>query len=74
MKYARSCVELDVSKLIPDSVWIALPNDQGYWQPIVIEAKLSCCSRCKVHGHNLAILSHGEEQQLYPQGEGELCS
>ncbi|CAM8999572.1 unnamed protein product [Rhodiola kirilowii] len=36
--YARACVELDVTKSIPSSVWINLPDNKGFFQGIDIEA------------------------------------
>lgn len=55
VSYARACVELDVTKPIPDSVWISLPNEKGYWQSIIVESKFFYYSKCRVNGHNLAV-------------------
>ncbi|CAM8904624.1 unnamed protein product [Rhodiola kirilowii] len=52
--FARVCIELDLNKPIPEEVWIGLPNSDGFWQPITYENKLSYCSRCKLHGHDLS--------------------
>lgn len=53
VKYARACVELDVTRPIPDSAWISLLNDKGFWHPIEAETNLSYCNKCKVHGHTI---------------------
>ncbi|CAM8896606.1 unnamed protein product [Rhodiola kirilowii] len=52
--FARVCIELDLNKPIPEEVWIGLPNSDGFWQAITYENKLSYCSRCKLHGHDLS--------------------
>ncbi|CAM8917057.1 unnamed protein product [Rhodiola kirilowii] len=54
LNFARTCVELDVTKAIPSSVWINLPNDKGFFQEIVVEGGLKYCSKCKIHGHEIA--------------------
>lgn len=54
LAYARACVELDVTKTIPNKVWINLPDNQGFYQDIIVEGGLAYCSRCKLHGHDLA--------------------
>ncbi|KAL9672881.1 hypothetical protein QQ045_029134 [Rhodiola kirilowii] len=54
LNYARACVEIDVTKEIPNNVWINLPNGRGFFQAIVVEGGLKYCSRCKIHGHELA--------------------
>lgn len=51
LKSARACVELDVTKTIPDSIWINLSDNRSYWQIIEVESKLAYCGKCKVHGH-----------------------
>lgn len=37
-------------------------GDEGYWQDIEMETNLAYCSKCKVHGHELAncrkVISH----------------
>lgn len=54
LRYARACAEIDVIQPIPDSVWIALPDGQGFWQPIEIEGNIKYCSHCRIHGHEFA--------------------
>ncbi|KAL9681629.1 hypothetical protein QQ045_013415 [Rhodiola kirilowii] len=51
LNFARACVELDVTKVVPNSVWINLPGSNGFFQEIVIEGGLKYCSKCKLHGH-----------------------
>lgn len=52
LKFARACVELDVTKPIPKAIWINPPDNRSYYQDIEIESKLGYCTRCKVHGHS----------------------
>ncbi|KAL9691594.1 hypothetical protein QQ045_012018 [Rhodiola kirilowii] len=54
LKYARTCVELDVTRPIPDEVRIALSDGRVFWKRIEVEGNLSYCSHCKIHGHSLA--------------------
>ncbi|KAL9670046.1 hypothetical protein QQ045_007597 [Rhodiola kirilowii] len=54
LSFARACVELDVTRSVPSSVWINLPDDKGFFQEIVVEGDLRYCSKCKIHGHELA--------------------
>lgn len=54
MKFARACIEIDVTQPIPDKIWINMGGEGGYWQDIEMETKLSYCSKCRVHGHELA--------------------
>ncbi|KAL9658972.1 hypothetical protein QQ045_021145 [Rhodiola kirilowii] len=52
--FARACIELDLTKPIPNEVWVGYGNNQGYWQEITYESKLMYCSKCKLHGHDLS--------------------
>ncbi|KAL9679056.1 hypothetical protein QQ045_016910 [Rhodiola kirilowii] len=54
MKYARACVEIDVSQPIPDEVQITLSDGKKFWQQIEVVGNVSYCSYCKFHGHDLA--------------------
>ncbi|KAL9678999.1 hypothetical protein QQ045_016852 [Rhodiola kirilowii] len=54
MRYARACVEFDVSRPIPDEVLITLSDGRKFWQKIEVEGNLSYCSHCNIHGHALA--------------------
>jgi hypothetical protein len=38
---ARICVEMDISKALPECIWIGRTKEQGYWQPITYEGKPS---------------------------------
>lgn len=49
---ARACVELDVTKGIPEAVWINMPDDRSYWQVVKVDSKIAYCSKCRLHGHN----------------------
>ncbi|KAL9675964.1 hypothetical protein QQ045_004173 [Rhodiola kirilowii] len=51
--YVRACVEVDVTKPIPDEVRITLSDGRVFWQQIEVEGNLSYCGFCKVHGHTL---------------------
>ncbi|KAL9675898.1 hypothetical protein QQ045_004106 [Rhodiola kirilowii] len=55
LKYARACVEIDVSKEIPEEVRISLSDGRIFWQKIEVEGNLFFCSHCKIHGHALAV-------------------
>lgn len=67
LKFAIVCMELDVTRKIPNAVWVNLPNEQGFWQKIELESKLSYCAKCKVHEHELAncrkVLKRNEGRQ-----------
>ncbi|KAL9671457.1 hypothetical protein QQ045_009025 [Rhodiola kirilowii] len=68
--YARVCVELDITKSLPESIWINTGGDEGFWQQIVYENRLLFCTRCKLHGHSLencrkALQRRIEEQQIW---------
>ncbi|KAL9691662.1 hypothetical protein QQ045_012087 [Rhodiola kirilowii] len=54
LKYARACVEIDVSNPIPDEVRIILSDGRIFWQKLELEGNLSYCSHCKIDGHILA--------------------
>ncbi|KAL9663294.1 hypothetical protein QQ045_028134 [Rhodiola kirilowii] len=53
LNYARACVELDVTKTVPSSVWINLPGNNDFFQDIVVEGGLKYCASCKLHGHDM---------------------
>ncbi|KAL9673365.1 hypothetical protein QQ045_029621 [Rhodiola kirilowii] len=53
LKYARACVEVDVSKKIPEEVNIVLSDGRKFRQRIEVEVNLSYCAHCKIHGHTL---------------------
>ncbi|OVA15314.1 Ribonuclease H domain [Macleaya cordata] len=49
---ARICVELDLAKSIPDSIWIWTDKDVGFEQDLVFENKPKFCDRCSLQGHD----------------------
>lgn len=51
---ARLCVELDLSKPLPQRIWLGTSLHKGFWQRIVIEGKLDFCTVCELHGHSVA--------------------
>lgn len=53
MRYARACIECDVTQPLPDKVWIYLPNGKSYWQEVVVERSMKYCAHCRIHGHEL---------------------
>ncbi|CAM8982810.1 unnamed protein product [Rhodiola kirilowii] len=53
LKYARACVEVDVSKAILEEVILTLSDGRKFSQKIEVEGNLSYCSYCKIHGHML---------------------
>ncbi|KAL9678705.1 hypothetical protein QQ045_016554 [Rhodiola kirilowii] len=53
LKYVRACVEIDVTKYIPEEVRITLSDGRVFWQKIEVEGNLSFYSHCKIHGHTL---------------------
>ncbi|KAL9681564.1 hypothetical protein QQ045_013349 [Rhodiola kirilowii] len=53
LKYARACVEVDVSKAISEEVSLILSDGRKFRQKIEVEGILSYCSYCKIHGHML---------------------
>lgn len=67
MKYARVCVEVDVTRKMPDKVRIALPNNKSFWQQIVLEGNWSYCSHCKMHGHDLLQCRKKNKSRQYVQ-------
>lgn len=58
-------MESDVTLPIPNSVWVSMGGSDGYWQEIVVESKISNCSRCKVHGHELSNCRKAKASQGY---------
>lgn len=50
---ARVCIELDVSKDLPRTVWINNGSRGGFAQPVSYENLPSYCIRCKRFGHDL---------------------
>ncbi|KAL9685017.1 hypothetical protein QQ045_022463 [Rhodiola kirilowii] len=66
LNYARGCVEIDVTKKLPSSVWINLPGQGGFAQSIVVEGGLKYSSKCKIHGHEYSncrkVVKQGEKQ------------
>lgn len=69
VNYARACVELDVTQPIPDSIWISLPNDKGFWQPIETESNLRYCSKCRVHGHTISTCRKSKVPQPHTKNQ-----
>ncbi|MQL89521.1 hypothetical protein Taro_022095 [Colocasia esculenta] len=45
------CVQLDVSKKLPDRVWVGVGGG-GFWQPIVYPAPPLFCTSCSRLGHS----------------------
>ncbi|KAL9676060.1 hypothetical protein QQ045_004273 [Rhodiola kirilowii] len=54
LRFARACVEIDVSKSIMEEVRITLSDGRMFWQKIEVEGNLSFCSHCNIHGHTVA--------------------
>ncbi|KAL9681158.1 hypothetical protein QQ045_012939 [Rhodiola kirilowii] len=52
--FARACVEIDISKDLPNEVWISTGPASGFWHEIIYENRLQYCSKCQVHGHLLS--------------------
>lgn len=73
MRYARACIESDVTQALPKRIWIALPEGKSYWQDIVMEGNLSYCS-CKIHGHELSVCRNKKPalQHEANSGQGQL--
>ncbi|KAL9673092.1 hypothetical protein QQ045_029345 [Rhodiola kirilowii] len=63
LKYARACVEIDVSKSVLDEVIIYLPDGRKYIQKVEVEGNLFYCSHGKIHGHHLSDCRRGEVLQ-----------
>lgn len=81
MRYARACVEVDVTRPLPTKVWIDLPNNKGFWQNIVFEGNMAFCSHCKIHGHELSVCRkrkparmHESEQYVAEYGPDKLLA
>ncbi|CAM8891275.1 unnamed protein product [Rhodiola kirilowii] len=53
LRFARVCVEVDVTKPISGEVWVNLPNIQGFVQRVEVESKLTFCMKCQIHGHDV---------------------
>ncbi|CAM8940503.1 unnamed protein product [Rhodiola kirilowii] len=68
LKYARACVEIDVSKPVPEEVIISLPDGRKYTQKVEVEGNLFYCLRCKIHGHHLSDCRRGKSSKVadYP--------
>ncbi|KAL9676928.1 hypothetical protein QQ045_005150 [Rhodiola kirilowii] len=47
LNFARVCVEIDVTKEMPTSVWINLPGHDGFVQNIVVEGGLNTAPNVK---------------------------
>ncbi|KAL9679057.1 hypothetical protein QQ045_016911 [Rhodiola kirilowii] len=54
LKYARACVELDMSQPISEEVVISLSDGRSFCQKIQVEGNMSYCSHFKIHGHELS--------------------
>ncbi|KAL9680839.1 hypothetical protein QQ045_012619 [Rhodiola kirilowii] len=67
LKYARACVEIDVTKSIPEEVRITLSDGRVFWQKIEVEGNLSFCSHYKIHGHILADYRKKKSQKPVAQ-------
>uniref|UniRef100_A0A7N0VI75 DUF4283 domain-containing protein n=1 Tax=Kalanchoe fedtschenkoi TaxID=63787 RepID=A0A7N0VI75_KALFE len=52
--HSRAAVEINVTKALPSEIWIDTSDGHGWWQEIVFEGNFKFCSKCKLHGHNLA--------------------
>ncbi|KAL9678285.1 hypothetical protein QQ045_016128 [Rhodiola kirilowii] len=68
--YARVCMEMDITKEMPEEVWISTRPDSGFWQKIIYENSLQYCDKCKLHGHNLRTCrnvkrTQEEEQRIW---------
>ncbi|KAL9679188.1 hypothetical protein QQ045_017044 [Rhodiola kirilowii] len=62
--YARACVEIDISKDLPNEVWISTGAESGFWQEIVYENRLQYCSKCHLHGHLLSTCRKVIQRQV----------
>lgn len=69
MKFARARIEIDVTQIIPDRVWVNMGGENGYWQDIKIETKLAYRSKCRVHGHDLSICRKANPSNEYKNKE-----
>ncbi|KAL9668229.1 hypothetical protein QQ045_002606 [Rhodiola kirilowii] len=65
--YARVCIEIDITKSLPDEVWISTGGENGFWQKIEYENRLLFCTRCNLHGHSLANCRKAMQRRLEEQ-------
>lgn len=63
---ARICVELDVSKVLPDVVWINNGEYGGFSQPIKYEFIPDYCTDCKKFGHLRDACNRHQKQPHIP--------
>ncbi|KAF9591381.1 hypothetical protein IFM89_004066 [Coptis chinensis] len=57
--YASVLVDIDLSKSIPEKVWIESKTyNIGFWQPIKLGKTPEFCSHCKGVGHTVANCKH----------------
>lgn len=56
--YARVCMEVDISQLLPNRIWVdtGLVDGikTGYWQKIVYELNITYCHHCSLQGHDIS--------------------
>ncbi|GJV56489.1 putative reverse transcriptase domain-containing protein [Tanacetum coccineum] len=69
LSVARIQIEIDLLKSLPDTIWVALGEDFGFWQKVEPYEKLpSYCSFCWHLGHSQTTC-HGKHPELKPTME-----
>lgn len=49
--YARICIEVDVSLILPSRVWIGTSKETGFWQQLEFEGNVAYCDGCGLLEH-----------------------
>ncbi|XP_012855474.1 PREDICTED: uncharacterized protein LOC105974861 [Erythranthe guttata] len=49
--YARVCIEVNVAKQLPKSIFIGTSKEDGWWQKVEYEGNHMYCSHCGLLGH-----------------------
>lgn len=65
LNVASVCVDVDLSKLLPNRIWIAVAEG-GFWQRIDYEDLPSYCENCHKQGHEIS-----QCRLLHPKGWNE---
>ncbi|XP_056693089.1 uncharacterized protein [Spinacia oleracea] len=63
VSFARVLVEMDVTAILPDHIWIEDVNGQEFKQQVQYDWKPSYCHKCQLPGHNCASVAKTQVQQ-----------
>ena len=55
---AKICVLMDISKTLPENIWISAPSMKGFWQQIRYPDPPLYCNHCGLQSHSIQTCWH----------------